>query len=75
MDIEILIDYLQKKGYRVWVYAEMLLIEKMVEGQICSLAWAISKIQLQQTPDFLLFHEADRRIREIEKAIHDRSLV
>lgn len=69
MTIEVLVDYIQKKGYNVSVMTESLLIWKIAKGQRINKNWAISKIELNALSWDLLTYEADHQIGLIEKAI------
>ncbi len=70
--IELLVKYIQDKGYEVHILPGVLLIRKEANGQICSVDWAIPKHDLR--PDFeeYLYYVAHRYMDMIEKAIAER---
>jgi hypothetical protein len=67
--IELLIKYIQDKGYKVRVMPNVLLIQKEAKGQIFGVDWAISQFDLH--PDFeqYLYDGADKRLELIDEAI------
>jgi len=69
VDIELLINYIQDKGYQVGVIPHTLIIYKYAHDLLYSNSWMISPFDLQPQLWDALTDQADRRIAEIEQAI------
>ncbi len=68
VDIEILIDYIQKKGFEVDVRPNALIIRKTIGGQLLSLGWGIAPIELTYADKDTLFFAADQKLQEFTYA-------
>jgi len=67
--IEVLIDYIQKKGFQASVIPGVLLIRKHAKGQRFGMDWAIPADELQPEWKDELFDMADHRMALIDAAI------
>jgi len=70
MDIEIIIDHIQKQGCNVRVEKGYLVLWKEAKGSICQIAWGISPMALgNQAYRDLLFFGAEQAIAKLNKKI------
>jgi hypothetical protein len=67
--IEVLIKYIQDKGYQVHVLPGILLIRKEAHGKIYGMDWAISSHDLCPDMEEVLYYQATQRCDLIEQAI------
>lgn len=67
--VELLVKYIQDKGYIVDVLPHTLVIRKEAKGQLFSLSWGIHSSDMR--PDFeeVLYYAATRKLMELEEAI------
>lgn len=70
--IELLIKYIQDKGYTVDVRPRAIIIRKVVQEELISYGWMISKFDLQPELEDYLYWQADVKCQEIEDAIIER---
>jgi hypothetical protein len=72
--IEALIAYIEDKGFKVDVFPDRLLISRQAGDKLWSYGWAISRQSLTyaRTCKELLFHEADYRLSQFDKAADER---
>jgi len=71
--IELLIKYIQDKGYRVEVIPRVLLIRKRVGDELYGIDWAIPESDLTPDMEEILYYEATKRCDLIEEAIAERA--
>ncbi len=70
MDIEGIIDHIQKQGCNVRVEKGYLVLWKAAKGSICQIAWGISHTALNTLAyEQMLFDTADRTIAKLNKKI------
>jgi hypothetical protein len=73
--IELLIKYIQDKGYRVKIIPPgdlmpgVLTIRKKAKGQLFGIDWAIPKHELHPDSEEILYYQATKRCDLIEEAI------
>jgi hypothetical protein len=68
----LLVKNIRDKGYKVKIGQGYLIIFKKTQDDICNVGWAISKYDLCPDMEEWLYHDADRRMDMIDKAIAER---
>lgn len=67
--IELLVKYIQDKGFIVDVHPGILVIRKYVKDQLYGIDWAISKHDLRPEFEQWLYEAATDRCEQIDQAI------
>ena len=70
--IEVLIKYIQDKGFEVHVESGFLIIRKKVGGKIYSISWGISRHVLRPEREELLYYLADTTLEQLNRAIAEK---
>lgn len=70
--IELIVKYVQDKGYEVDVGTGFLIIRKKVGDEVCSISWVISRYILQPEYEKLLYSLADTTLGQLNRAIAER---
>ena len=66
--IEAIVDHIRRKGFKVAVLSERLIIFKDMQGMRYEYSWAISRCELNAIPLEVLLGETDHHLAEIDQA-------